>query len=111
MHQVEFRWVKGHAGILENEGCDQLAMAALRQPNLPVDDGYENKPETASARPDMQEGEPCGKCSTPVIRRKGRWKPSRNYYFEYHLICPKCEATNHVESARRFEEQPRSLFE
>jgi len=42
-HQVEFRWVKGHAGHLENERCDQLAMAALRQPNLPVDHGYENK--------------------------------------------------------------------
>jgi ribonuclease HI len=41
---VEFRWVRGHAGNLENERCDQLAMAALRQPNLPVDDGYENKP-------------------------------------------------------------------
>jgi len=38
-HQVEFRWLKGHAGHLENERCDQLAMAALRQPNLSVDDG------------------------------------------------------------------------
>src|SRR5258708_26737281 len=45
MHQVEFRWVKGHAGNLENETCDQLSMAALRQPNLPADEGYENKPE------------------------------------------------------------------
>src|ERR1017187_4296122 len=32
-HQVEFRWVKGHAGNRENERCDQLSMAALRQPN------------------------------------------------------------------------------
>ena len=45
-HQVEFRWVKGHAGNLENEQCDQLATAALSQPNLPVDEGYENKSES-----------------------------------------------------------------
>lgn len=25
IHQVEFRWVKGHAGHPENERCDQLA--------------------------------------------------------------------------------------
>ena len=44
-HQVEFRWVKGHAGHSENERCDQLAMAALRGPNLQVDEGYENQAE------------------------------------------------------------------
>ena len=109
-HQVEFRWVKGHAGNLENERCDQLAMAALRQPNLPVDGGYENKPETDGVRPDMQEGEPCGKCSTPVIKRKGKWKPGRDYYFEFHLICPSCQTTYHVESAKRLVDQPAALF-
>ena len=70
-HQVEFRWVKGHAGNLENERCDQLSMAALRQLNLPADDGYENKPETEGGRPRLtQEGQPCWKCSTPVIKQK-----------------------------------------
>jgi hypothetical protein len=67
-------------------------MTALRQPNLLVDDGYENKPETGGVRPDMQEGEPCGKCSTPVIKRTGKGKPGRDYYREFHLICPKCRA-------------------
>jgi ribonuclease HI len=43
VHEVEFRWVRGHAGNSGNERCDQLAMAALRQPNLPVDEGYERK--------------------------------------------------------------------
>ena len=71
-HQVEFRWVRGHAGNRENERCDQLSMAGLRQPDLPADDGYENKTETEGVRPDMQEGEPCGKCGTPVIKRKGK---------------------------------------
>lgn len=108
--QVEFRWVKGHAGNPENERCDQLALAALRRPNLPVDDGYENKPAADGVRPDMQEGEPCGKCSTPVIKRKGKWKPGRDYYYEFHLICPSCQTTYHVESARRLVEQTQSLF-
>jgi ribonuclease HI len=39
-HQVDFRWVKGHAGHPENERCDQLAVAAARQADLPIDAGY-----------------------------------------------------------------------
>lgn len=40
-HNVEFRWVRGHAGNLENERCDQLAQAAAKQEDLPVDEGFE----------------------------------------------------------------------
>lgn len=36
-HKVTFQWVRGHAGHPENERCDELAVAALRQPNLPAD--------------------------------------------------------------------------
>ena len=39
-HRVNFRWVKGHAGFAENERCDQLAVAASRAADLPVDPGY-----------------------------------------------------------------------
>ena len=109
-HKVEFRWVKGHAGYLENERCDQLAMAALRLPNLPVDEGYENKPETDGVRPDMQEGEPCGKCSTPVIKQTSRKKPKGDFYYAFYLWCPKCHTTNTVESAKRLVERPLLLF-
>ena len=45
MHKVEFMWVKGHAGNRENERCDQLSYAALKQPHLPTDSGYENNSE------------------------------------------------------------------
>lgn len=31
IHKVTFRWVKGHAGHPENERCDSLAVAAIRQ--------------------------------------------------------------------------------
>ncbi len=37
---VEFKWVKGHAGDLENERCDHLAVQASHQGNLPIDQGY-----------------------------------------------------------------------
>ena len=33
-HQVEFIWVKGHAGHPENERCDELAVAAAGGENL-----------------------------------------------------------------------------
>lgn len=39
-HQVEFCWVRGHSGIEENERCDQLAVGAAQQPDLPDDPGY-----------------------------------------------------------------------
>lgn len=39
-HNVRMIWVKGHANIPENERCDDLAVAAANQPNLPDDTGY-----------------------------------------------------------------------
>ena len=41
-HEVEFRWVRGHAGNPDNERCDQLAVQAAHQKNLPIDEGYES---------------------------------------------------------------------
>lgn len=46
-HQVEFRWVRGHADNAENVRCDQLAVRAAQQPNLTMDVGY----ETGSSKP------------------------------------------------------------
>ena len=42
-HEVEYRWVKGHAGDPENERCDQLAVAAARGTELARDEAYEKK--------------------------------------------------------------------
>lgn len=36
----QFFWVKGHAQNQENNRCDELAVLASRQPNLPPDEGY-----------------------------------------------------------------------
>jgi ribonuclease HI len=40
-HQVEMNWVRGHAGHVENERCDALAVAAAHSPDLPADEEYE----------------------------------------------------------------------
>lgn len=40
-YKPQFVWVRGHAGHLENERCDVLAVAAALSPNLPADAGYE----------------------------------------------------------------------
>jgi ribonuclease HI len=44
-HEVQFSWVKGHAGTPENTRCDELAMQAAQQPNLLVDEGYIQEPQ------------------------------------------------------------------
>ena len=42
-HTIKFNWVKGHAGNLYNERCDELAVNAAESDNLLVDEGYENQ--------------------------------------------------------------------
>lgn len=39
--RLNFQWVKGHAGNKYNERCDELAVAAALQKDLPADVGYE----------------------------------------------------------------------
>lgn len=39
-HKVTWRWVKGHAGHVENERCDELARSAASGTNLIPDSGF-----------------------------------------------------------------------
>jgi len=39
-HDVQFDWVKGHGETKENIRCDELAIQAAQQSNLPADEGY-----------------------------------------------------------------------
>ena len=41
IHDVEFLWVKGHDGHMENERCDFLATSAINSDNLEIDENYE----------------------------------------------------------------------
>jgi len=39
-HTIEWRWVRGHTGDIENERCDQLAVAAANGSDLQDDAGF-----------------------------------------------------------------------
>jgi ribonuclease HI len=41
-HDVNFIWVRGHAGSPGNERCDRLANQAAAQIDLPADEGFES---------------------------------------------------------------------
>lgn len=38
--KLHFKWVKGHAGIPENERCDELAVQSAEGANLQADEGF-----------------------------------------------------------------------
>jgi ribonuclease HI len=40
-HRVRFVWVKGHSSTVENNRCDELAVAAANGANLLEDTGYQ----------------------------------------------------------------------
>lgn len=123
-HDMKLEWVKGHAGIEENEVCDQLAGAAGKGGNLPEDTGYFEEEKDSLIRHEpaklsgswskgqnithKEEGEPCRKCGTPIKKRvpkKKKIKPHQTYYFEWHLFCPGCDTTYMVEEAKRIVEK------
>jgi ribonuclease HI len=115
-HEVEMVWVKGHAGIDDNERCDVLAMEACRQPELPPDPGFVEsvvedvagdpaRPRVAPVHRDKMtvEGQPCRNCGTAVVKRtpkKKTVKPGQSYYFSWYLYCPGCKNMYMVEEAK-----------
>lgn len=103
-HQVKFVWVKGHAGNKENERCDELCAIESNRTDLPVDEGYD--PDIKPGKIKIEhEGELCRKCSTPVEKkipsRKKKKKNKAGFYYEYYLICPKCETVYMPETAKK----------
>jgi ribonuclease HI len=47
-HKVKFVWVKGHHTNVENNRCDELAVAAALGGNLKIDHGYEEEKKKES---------------------------------------------------------------
>lgn len=87
-HTVEFVWVRGHSGIRENERADGLSILSLDHDDLPPDEGYENRqPEEKITR----EGQPCLRCSTPVIKKASNHKWKRTETLKgFVLYCTSC---------------------
>ena len=40
-HKIEFQWIRGHTGHIDNERCDQLAVEASKIKLLKVDTYFE----------------------------------------------------------------------
>ena len=76
-----------------------------------IPDGGRVPPRPAGSRVAIvNEGQPCRKCLTPVVKKTAKAKPrgGRAYFYEYCLRCPKCGTVYMVESARReFPEEER----
>ena len=125
-HQVRFKWVKGHAGVPENERCDELAVAAAQSYDAVPDLGYIHEiqasggtvPNVGLLRPrnvgssaiaastvsHKEAGEPCRKCGTPIIKKPTKAKtpkPGQTYYYVWYLSCPGCNTMYLVEEAKR----------
>ncbi len=125
-HEVKMIWVKGHAGLIDNERCDALAMAACRMNDLSNDPGYMDEPASAAGtnkvkyvavlrkglaeaipkgnRKITAEGQSCRHCGTSVVKRVTRRRKlneGQTYYYAWHLYCPTCKVIYHTEEAKR----------
>lgn len=127
-HQVRFKWVKGHAGVPENERCDELAVAAAQSYDTVPDLGYireiqanggtvpdvgllppriatpSSKSSAASTVSHKEAGEPCRKCGTPIVKKPTKAKtpkPGQTYYYAWYLSCPGCNTMYLVDDAKR----------
>lgn len=114
--KVTFNWIKGHAGHLENERCDELALSALSGDILIVDTGYQPNNLTSDKNGEGQTfqsnfknmkviagGDPCRKCGIAVVKKstkKKEIKPGQTYYYEYILICPGCKTMYLTDEAK-----------
>lgn len=102
--EVKFEWVRGHAGNTLNERADALSYQAIEAEDKHTDQGYLDQKMLEEVMPSKitEEGQPCRKCGTPVIRRKPKAspKPGQQSYFEYYLFCPQCETRYFIEEAR-----------
>lgn len=103
-YEVTYEWVKGHAGNQFNERADALSYQAIHSSDQLQDHGYLTELEEQESFTEItEEGQPCRKCSTPVIKRKPRSKrrSGQKYYYEYYLFCPQCETMYMVKDAKR----------
>ncbi|WP_299273472.1 ribonuclease HI [uncultured Psychroserpens sp.] len=126
-HIVEFNWVKGHSGHIENERCDTLANYGINSKELNQDIGYEpnethnnqnsstNSTFTKKNKTKIENaGDACRKCGESVVKKapkKRKIKTNQSYYFEYYLFCPSCKTMYMTEGGKREIVNENRLFE
>lgn len=125
-HSVEFNWVKGHSGHIENEMCDQLASKGIHI-SEPLDDlGYEPKSDAENEQINIKTnygnhkkvkitkvGDECRKCGEHVIKKvpkKRKIKKNQSFYLEYYLFCPSCKTIYATEDGKREVANENNLF-
>ncbi len=110
-HEVEMIWVKGHAGVTDNDRCDELATLAMKGSNLTHDsvrptNGRSTKPASVSANgvrlsSPKQPGDLCPHCHTALARREPKkHKAGAAYWYAWYLYCAACKRMYHVPEAR-----------
>ncbi len=112
-HEVEMVWVKGHAGIADNERCDELATLAMRKSDLQTDSGFHpakrsraNKTkktkavELVGATKAMKIGDPCRHCQQPLVRRDANSSVQPAPTYAWYLYCESCHKKYIVEEAK-----------
>lgn len=120
-HKVQLIWVKGHAGIPDNERCDQLAFEAIKSADLLDDTGYTEPVHqavplgpTANRRipKPKKPGDLCRECETPLVERKPKKRRKRTlYYYEWYLYCEGCARMYMVEEGKRHNAEYQSVGE
>ena len=118
-HEVDFEWIKGHNGHLENELCDQLATLAMQRDDLLVDEWFEEAPEKPKQKPLSslsskerwnatswweKTGTNCKKCDNLLVKKTPKHTKKtlkKEYYYEYYHHCPACKTNYMLQEAKR----------
>lgn len=116
-HQVEYEWIKGHNGHLENELCDELATLAMNRDDLLIDEWFIETPEKQKplSRISSQEnsgcidqfkktGTNCKKCDHPLVKKTPKHTKKtleKEYYYEYYHHCISCKTNYMLPEAKR----------
>ena len=104
-HKINFHWVKGHNGHIENERCDDLATEEILKnsphPTYPLR-GEEQEKNKQNKIKIEKEWDECRKCGTPVIKAKPKKKNTKNksFYYDWFLTCSNCKTNYFVEEGK-----------